>query len=418
MSAERAGRILEAPSRYLGQALASGKDEEAADTARALVRVQTAGAFLGKQADRERIKKVFRDTASMDAWIRAGEIFTEDRFTEAGSIFQEAGRYSIIDPEKVTRGDLKMFRYRMEHPSASMEELLEIRKRTNGVRQDGGRISYRKLGRRNPLRRQVDRLVDVSEIRAFTEFGRRMGKEKPDLFTPEQKRILNRKGSILQAGNRAELAAGIDLVRQILKVPSLSGVLSGLDPEGRMTARDAGRLLDGRVSGLELVKAGKSGCPGGKARAARGILLGEEEYHLVRGGLKAVRWNQKNYVQAVKPQQKLAVRGGMGRLVAEELRQGMEEEEAFAGMSGYAGHAVPFGTSTVHAGAGVLEAAGRAVEKAGAVSGRAAAAGLQASGNEVAAEALRTLGETVGETGRSVRNGADHLVHGPGRLAR
>ncbi len=414
-----AARILESPSRYLGQALASEKDDEAAGAARVLGHARTAGILLENRADRVRIREVYRDAFSMDAWIRAGEIFTRDGFTGAGSIFQEAGRYSIIDPEKVTVGDLKMFRYRTVHPEASMEELLEIRERGNRGRADGGRIPYKNLGRHNRLRRQADRIVDVSEIRAFMEYGRRLGEERPDLFTPEQRRMLGRKGSILQAGNRAELEAGTALVRQILKAPFLAGEqLSGLDPEGRMAGRDAGRLLEGRIPGMELVKAGKNVRPGGKAGSPGGIILGEEQYHLVRGGLKALQWNQENCMRTVKLQQKLAARDSLGKLAVTALRQGMEEDEEFAGMSGYASHAVPLGTSAARTGAGVLEVAGRAVEKAGEISGRAAAAGLYASRNEVAAEALRTLGETIGETGKRVRNGADHVVHAPERLAR
>ncbi len=415
-----AGRILEAPSRYLGQALSREKDEDAAETGRVLAHTRTAGILLGNRADRERMKKVLRDAGSLDRRLEAGRLFEKDSFTQAGSIFQEAGRYSIPDPEKVTRGDLKAFRYQTDHPGASVEELLEIRRVTNDRYSSGGRIGYERLGHRNRLRRQVDRLVDVAEIRAFMDFGRKLGEERPDLFTPAQKSLLYRRGSILRAGSPAELEATGALVRQILKAVPRDGDLSRLDREGRMSPKDIGRLLESRIPGVKLVKAGKTermaGIPQGKNGG--GILLEPEEYHLFRGGLKALRWNQGAYIKAERLRQKLAVRGGLGRLAAGSLERGMEEDETFAALAAWGNHAVPLAVSSVRAGAGGAEATARAAGKAGGAAGKAVTAGLEASGNQVAAEAVRALGEGIAGTGRAVRDGADQVIHGPGRLAR
>ena len=70
-----AARMLSAPSLHLKQALLNEKEEEAAGTASVLGNVQAAGIVLGNQADKIQIKKVFRDTVSVDSYIKAGNIF-------------------------------------------------------------------------------------------------------------------------------------------------------------------------------------------------------------------------------------------------------------------------------------------------------------------------------------------------------
>lgn len=394
------GKILRAPSRYLQRALKE-KDEEAQDASRALGHAKAAGILLGEQADRMRMDEVLRDTASADRYVQAGSIFTEDSLTGAGSISRDVEGYSIIDPEEVTRGDLKMFRYRVDHPDAGFEELLKLRQETNARCPDGGRIRYRELGRRNGLRRQVDRLVDISEIRAFLELGRRLEKEDPGLFTPAQRQILHREGSILAAQSPGDHAAHMTLIRQILKSAPSSGTFSRLDPEGRMTEKDIARLLKGRIRGLRIEGPGEN---------------------LVRGGLKALLWEQRCYRVMMEQRRRIHRRGSLKGWAMEELGSGMMEDEGFADMAGPMDHATSLAAvstrAAVHTARMAGRAAGRTAGESVRAAGEAAALGFHAVGDDVAAQAARSLSESIIRAGQATEQKVREATGLPGRAAR
>lgn len=393
-------KMLRAPSRYLGRALKE-KDEEAQNASRALGHARAAGILLGDGIDRMRMDEVLWDTASAVRYIQAGGISTKDGPTGAGDISRDVEGYSIIDPERVTRGDLKMSRYQIGHPDAGPEDLLKIRQETNARYPDGGRIRYRELGRHNGLRRQVDRLVDISEIRAFLELGRRLEKEDPGLFTLAQRQILHREGSILAARSPGDHAADMALIRQILKSAPSSGTFSRLDPEGRMTERDIARLLKGRIHGLRIEGPGE---------------------HLVRGGLKALLWEQRCYRAMMERSRRIYRRGSLKGWALQELKDGMMEDEGFADMAGPMDHAVSLAAVSTRTAVHTVRAAGRAAGKTAAASVRAAgevaALGLHAAGDDVAAHAARSISGGIIRAGQDAGQKVRGAAGLPGRAAR
>lgn len=389
-------RILSTPSLYLKQALLNEKEEDAAGTASVLGNAEAAGIALGNQADKMRIKKIFQDTVSADSYIRAGNIFTKDSLTEAGGIFQEVEGLNIVDPGKVTRGDLKMFRYKAKHADASIEELLRIRRETNARYEDGGRIDYRKLGKKNRLRKQIDMLVEVTEINAFETYGQGLDKSNPQLFTPGEKAVLGREDSILMAHNPVEFTANMALIKKILKISPLAEEFSRLDPEGFMTERDINRLLKGQVKGIDLKDIRDS--------------------HLLKGGLRAMVWNKKSYMAAMKRRRKMAGRGTVKRWAVRRFWDEMTEDEEFAGMVGFTEHAA----RSSHAGISVATkggaVAGKTMVNIGKAGGNFAIAGFRAVGNEAAAEAIKSFGEGITGAGRTVKAGVQEIADSPRRV--
>lgn len=429
-----AGRMLKTPSRQLIQAAISEKDEEATGVSKVVGRTEIAGSILGTYADKARIKKVYQDTVSMEHYLNAEKIFIRDPFTEAGSIFHDVEKFSIIDPEKVTRGDLKMFQYRLKHPDASLEELLSVRKETNARYGNGGKIDYRKLGQRNGLKKRIDRLAGLSEINAFMEFSKTAEAENPQLFTPAQKNILYREAGFMEASNPVEFMANTTLIRQILKTPSLAGEFSRLDPEGLMNERDVRRLLKGQIPGLRLEKAGKgenldrmSGrlrqnhtvAQSGKNRP---IILDAKRYHLLHGGLKALLWNQRNYRKIMEMRKSLSGRESIKGWVFREFKQELMEDEEFAAMSDYVDHAVPVSVvgakTAIAAGKTAGKVMGNVVVKSSAVAGNAVISGLHKMGNDVEAEAVRAMGEGIIRAGKAVDERMKDVLHLPGQAVR
>ncbi len=395
-AAAPAARILSAPSLYFRQALLDEKEEEAAGTASVLGNAEAAGIALGNQADKMRMKKIFRETASVDSYIRAGNIFTKDSLTEAGSIFLDVEGYSIVDPEKVTRGDLKMFRYKAVHGDASIEELLRIRRETNAGYENGGRIDYRKLGKKNRLRKQIDMLAEVTEINAFELYGQNLDKKSPRIFTSGEKAVLKREDSILMAHDPAGFTANMALIKKILKMSPATEEFSRLDPEGLMTERDVNRLLKGRVRGIDLKSI--------------------QDSHLLKGGLRAMVWNKKSYMAAMERRRGIAARGTVKGWAVRRFRDEMMEDEEFAGMAGFAEHAARSGSAGVSATAKTGTAAGKTMVNIGRAGGNLAIAGFRAAGNEAAAEAARSLGEGISGAGKAVKTGVQEAANGPRRL--
>lgn len=389
-------RMLSAPSLYLKQVLLNEKEEEAAGTASVLGNVQAAGIAIGNQTDKIRIKKVFRDTVSVDSYIRAGNIFLKDNLTEAGNIFLDVEGYSIVDPAKVTRGDLKMFRYKARHGDASMEDLLKIRKETNARYENGGRIAYHKLGQRNRLKKQIDRLAEVTEINAFETYGRNLDKDSPELFTAGEKAILRREDSILMAHNPAEFTANMTLIKKILKHSPATKEFAGLDPEGLMTERDVNRLLKGRVKGINPENI--------------------RESHLLKGGLYAMVWNKKSYMTAMERRRKIVGRGTVKQWTIRRFRDEMMEDDEFSGMAGFTEHAARSGRTGVSLIIGGGKAAGKTVVNVGKTGGKLTIAGLEAAGNEVAAEAVRSFGKGLAGTGKFIKTGVRETVNTPRRV--
>lgn len=389
-------RILSAPSLYLKQALLNEKEEEAAGTASFLGNAQVAGIALGNQTDKIRVRKIFQDTASVDSYIRAGNIFTKDSLTEAGNIFLDVEGLTIIDPEKVTRGDLKMFWYKAQHADASIEELLNIRRESNARYENGGRIDYRKLGKRNRLRKQMDMLAEVTEINAFECYGKSLVTSSPQLFTPGEKAILKREDSILMAHNPAEFTANMALVKKILKMSPVAEEFSRLDPEGLMTERDVNRLLKGRIRGIDIQDVRDS--------------------HLLKGGLRAMVWNKKSHMAAMERRRKMVGRGTVKQWAVRRFRDEMTEDEEFAGMIGFTEHAARTGKVGVFVTAKGGTVAGKTMVAIGKTGGNLAIAGFQAVGNEVAAEAVRSFGEGIARTGRAAGTGVQEIADSPRRV--
>lgn len=389
-------RILSTPSLYLKQALLNEKEEEAAGTASVLGNMQAVGIVVGNQTDKLRIKKVFRDTASVDSYIRAGNIFLKDNLTEAGNIFRDVEGYSIVDPAKVTRGDLKMFRYKARHGDASMEEILKICKETNARYEDGGRIAYHKLGQRNRLKKQIGRLAEITEINAFETYGRNLDRDSPDLFTSGEKAILRREDSILMAHNPAEFTANMALIKKILKYSPATEAFAGLDPDGLMTEQDVTRLLKGRIKGVHSENIHDS--------------------HLLKGGLYAMVWNKKSYMTAMEGRRKIAGRGTVKQWTIRKFRDEMMEDEEFSGMAGVTEHAARFGRVGVSLAIGGGRAAGKTVVNVGKATGRLTITGLEAAGNEVAAEAVRSFGKGLMGAGEFVRTGVRETIYTPRRI--
>lgn len=390
-------RMLSTPSLYLKQALLNEKEEEAAGTAGALSNMEVAGIAMGNQTDKIRVKKIFQDTASVDSYIRAGNIFTRDSLTEAGNIFLKVEEYSIIDPAKVTRGDLKMFRYKLRHEDASIEQLLKIRRETNAGSGNGGRIDYHKLGQKNGLKKQIDRLAEVTEINAFEAYGQKLDKTCPELFTQGEKAILKREDSLLMAHSPAEFTANMALIKKILKHSPAIKEFAHLDPEGLMTERDVNRLLKGRVRGIhpEVVR----------------------DSHLLKGGLQAMVWNKKSYMAAMERNRKMAGRGTVKQWAVRRFREEMMEDEEFSGMAGFTEHAARSGRVGVSVTAKGGKAAGKTVISMGRIGGNLAIAGLEAVGNEVAAEAVRSFGEGITGAGKAVETRVKETVSIPSRMA-
>jgi len=389
-------RILSAPSLYLKQALLNEKEEEAAGTASVLGNGEAAGIVLGNQTDKMRVKKIFRDVASVDGYIRAGNIFTRDGLTEAGNIFLDVEGYSIVDPEKVTRGDLKMFRYKAEHNDASIEELLKIRRETNARYGNGGRIDYRKLGKRNRLRKQIDMLAEVTEINAFELYGQNLDKDSPEIFTAGEKAVLKREDSLLMAHNPAEFTANMALIKKILKMSPATEEFSRLDPEGLLTERDVNRLLKGQIKGIDMKSL--------------------QDSHLLKGGLRAMVWNKKSHMMAMERRRKIAGRGTVKGWAVRRFRDEMTEDEEFAGMAGFTEHTARSGSAGVSVAVKTGKAAGKTVVNVGKIGGNLAIAGLQVVGNEVAAEAVRSFGEGISNAGKAVKSGVQEIADSPRRL--
>lgn len=434
-----AEKVLKAPPRQILQTAISEKDEEAAEVTSLYDKTKAARILFASQADKAQIRKLYQDVFSMERYLHAGKIFVKDPFTEAGNIFQEIEGFSIIDPKKVTYGDLKMYQYLLKHQEASLEELLAVRKETNARYADGGRIDYQKLGRRNALKKKVDRLVSLSEINAFLEFSRNFDRENPEQFTPAQKNILHQESGFLEGHNPIEFAANETLIRQVLKSSAIAGEFSHLDPESLMNGRDIRRLLNGQIPGLRLEKAAEK--PGKEAagnlrknvaekldksaiekpESTSGlnlnpipkhicknkgkdvqILLDAKTYHLFRGGLKSILWNQETYQKLMKKQQVLFGRESIKGWVFREFKQEMMEDEEFASMSGYLDHAVPLAITGIKAAEDTGKVAGKATAKSAAAIGNGVVFGLDSMGNEVAAEAVRSLGEGIYGTGKAV----------------
>lgn len=429
-----AGRMLKTPSRQLIQTAVNEKDEEAAGVSKAVGHTKIAGSILGTYADKARIEKVYQDTVSMEHYLNAEKIFIRDPFTEAGSIFHDVEEFSIIDPEKVTRGDLKMFQHRLKHPDASFEELLLVQKETNARYSNGGKIDYRKLGQRNRLKKRIDRLAGLSEINAFMEFSKTAEAENPQFFTPAQKNILYREAGFMEASNPVKFMANITLIRQILKTPSFAGEFSRLDPEGLMNERDVRRLLKGQIPGLRMEKAEKgknldriSGrlrqnhtmAQSGKNRP---IILDAKHYHLLHGGLKALLWNQGNYRKIMEMRKSLSGRESIKGWVFREFKQELMEDEEFAAMAGYVDHAVPasvVGAKTaIAAGKTAGKMTGKAVVKSSAAAGNAVISGLHRMGNDVEAEAVRAMGEGITRAGKVIDDRINDVLRLPGQAVR
>ena len=432
-----AGKVLKTPPRQILQTAISEKDEEAAEVTSIYDKTKAARILFASQADKAQIRKLYQDAFSMERYLHAGKIFVKDPFTEAGSIFQEIEGFSIIDPKKVTYGDLKMYQYHLKHQDASLEELLVVRKETNARYADGGKIDYQKLGRCNALKKKVDRLVSLSEINAFLEFSRNFDHENPEQFTPAQKNILHQEGGFLEGHNPIEFAANETLIRQILKSSAIAGEFSHLDPESLMNGRDIRRLLNGQIPGLRLKKAadkpekGAAGNPEknvaekfgkgaiGKLESASGlnpmskhicknkgkdvqIFLDAKTYHLLQGGLKSILWNQETYQKLMKKQQVLFGRESIKEWVFREFKQEMTADEEFASMSGYLDHAVPLAVTGIKAAEGMGKLAGKAAAKSAAAIGNGVVFCLDSTGNGVAAEAVRSLGKGIYGTGKAV----------------
>ncbi|MDO4322583.1 MAG: hypothetical protein Q4C61_08635 [Lachnospiraceae bacterium] len=434
-----AEKVLKAPPRQILQTAISEKDEEAAEVTSLYDKTKAARILFASQADKAQIRKLYQDVFSMERYLHAGKIFVKDPFTEAGNIFQEIEGFSIIDPKKVTYGDLKMYQYLLKHQEASLEELLAVRKETNARYADGGRIDYQKLGRRNALKKKVDRLVSLSEINAFLEFSRNFDRENPEQFTPAQKNILHQESGFLEGHNPIEFAANETLIRQVLKSSAIAGEFSHLDPESLMNGRDIRRLLNGQIPGLRLEKAAEK--PGKEAagnlrknvaekldksaiekpESTSGlnlnpipkhicknkgkdvqILLDAKTYHFFRGGLKSILWNQETYQKLMKKQQVLFGRESIKGWVFREFKQEMMGDEEFASMSGYLDHAVPLAITGIKAAEDTGKVAGKATAKSAAAIGNGVVFGLDSMGNEVAAEAVRSLGEGIYGTGKAV----------------
>lgn len=432
-----AEKVLKTPPCQILQTAISEKDEEAAEVTSVYDKTKAVRIFFVNQADKAQIRKLYQDAVSMECYLLAGKIFVKDPFTEAGSIFQEIEGFSIIDPKKVTYGDLKMYQYRLKHQDASLEELLAVRKETNARYADGGKIDYQKLGRRNALKKKVDRLVNLSEINAFLEFSRNFEHENPEQFTPAQKNILHQKGGFLEGHNPIEFAANETLIRQILKSSAIAGEFSHLDPEDLMSGRDICRLLNGQIPGLRLEKAAEK--PGKEAAGNSGknvaeklkkdaiekpesasrlnpisrhicknkgkdvqILLDAKTYHLLCGGLKSIRWNQETYKKLMKKQQVLFGRESIKGWAFRELKQEMMEDEEFASTSSYIDHAAPLVLTGASTAKNMGKVTGKAAEKSAAAIGNGVVFGLDSMGNEVAAEAVRSLGEGIYGTGKAI----------------
>lgn len=440
-----AGKVLKTPPRQILQTAISEKDEEAAEVTSVYDKTKAARILFANQTDKAQIRKLYQDVASMKRYLHAGKIFVKDPFTEAGSIFQEIEGFSIIDPKKVTYGDLKMYQYHLKHLDATLEELLAVRKETNARYADSGRIDYQKLGRRNALKKKVDRLVSLSEINAFLEFSRNFDRENPQQFTLAQKNILHQESGFLEGHNPIEFAANETLIRQVLKLSAIVGEFFHLDPENLMNGRDIRRLLNGQIPKLRLKKAADK--PGKEAagknvtekldkgviekpESASGlnpiskhicknkgkdvqILLDAKTYHLFRGGLKSILWNQETYNKLLKKQQALFGRESIKGWAFREFKQEMMEDEEFASMSGYLDHAVPLAVTGIKAAEGMGKVAGKAATRSAAAIGNGIVFGLDSMGNEVAAEAVRSLGEEIYGTGKAVNEKITYIRHLP-----
>lgn len=432
-----AGKILKTPPRQILQTAISEKDEEAAEVISVYDKTKAARILFAGQADKAQIRKLYQDAFSIERYLHAGKIFVKDPFTEAGSIFQEIEGFSIIDPKKVTYGDLKMYQYRLKHQDAALEELLAVRKETNARYADGGRIDYQKLGKSNALKKKVDRLVSLSEINTFLEFSRNFDHENPEQFTPAQKNILHQESGFLEGHNPVEFAANETLIRQILKSSAIAGEFSHLDPEDLMNGRDIRRLLNGQIPGLRLKKVAEK--PGKEAagnseksvaerldksaiekpESASGlnpisrhicknkgkdvqILLDAKTYHLLCGGLKSIRWNQEIYQKLIKKQQALFGRESIKGWVFWEFKQGLMEDEEFAAISSYIDHTAPLAITGLNTAKNMGKLTGKAAVKSGTLIGNGIISGLDSTGNEVAAEAVRSLGEGIYGTGKAI----------------
>ena len=304
--------------------------------------------------------------------------------------------YSIVDPAKVTRGDLKMFRYKARHRDASMEDLLKIRKETNVRYENGGRIAYHKLGQRNRLKRQIDRLTEITQINAFETYGRNLAKDSPELFTAGEKAILRREDSILMAYNPAEFTANMALIKKILKYSPATKEFSGLDPEGLMTERDVNRLLKGRVKGIHSEDIRDS--------------------HLLKGGLYAMVWNKKSFMTAMERRRRIAGRGTVKQWGIRRFRDEMAEDEEFSGMDGFTEHAARAGSAGVSFAIGGGKTVGKTAVKVGRTGGRLVIAGFEATGNDVAAEAVRSFGKGLSGAGTFLKTGVEEAVNTPRRV--
>ncbi len=445
-----AGKVLKTPPRQILQTAISEKDEEAAEVTSVYDKTKAARILFANQADKAQIRKLYQDAVSMEHYLHARKIFVKDPFTEAGSIFQEIEGFSIIDPKKVTYGDLKMYQYRLKHPDATLEELLAVRKETNARYADSGRIDYQKLGRRNALKKKVDRLVSLSEINAFLEFSRNFGRENPEQFTPAQKNILHQESGFLEGHNPVEFVANETLIWQVLKSSAIVGEFSHLDPESLMNGRDIRRLLNGQIPGLRLKKAAEK--PGKevagnseknmaeklekgaieKPERANGlnlnpiskhicknksknvqILLDTKTYHLLRGGLKSILWNQETYQKLMKKQQVLFGRESIKGWVFREFKQEMMEDEEFAVTSSCIDHAAPLALTGASTAKNMGKVAGKAAVKSAAAIGNGVVFGLDSTGNEVAAEAVRSLGEGIYGTGKAVNEKITYICQLP-----
>jgi hypothetical protein len=377
----------------------SERDEDMAGAENAIDNIRVVGIATGNFIDKGNLKREQKKWGGMDAYTQAGNLFTKKQVGDG--IFREdatVGGHEIVDPERVTRGDLAMFETKIKHPEKSTEELLNLRDRINNSRADGGVIDYAKLGKRNGLRKRVDRLVDASEINAFERLGQTLDRENPQMFTPSEKAILHREDKMLKAHSIDELNANNTLIKKILSEPSLTGEFAGLDPKSLMTERDYDKLIAGKIRGIKLDKNKKMD----KNQMATG-----------RAGAKAISANAKSLRYQQEMRKKMAERGSVGGFLLGKIGQEMQKDEDFANSSNVLGKSKMLAQKSASVVGHGVNLAGTATYKGVLRTGKVTAWAMDKTGHTAEAEAVRMINSKIIKGNKKLTNTFDTIKNAP-----
>lgn len=369
---EPVGKVIQKPGKAVYKTITSESDEELSEVRKISDNMELAAIVGGNVTDRMRDSSVKDVTYRADRLVYTGNMYSDHSYSsQVADIFRVTPEgLTVIDREKVTRGDIAAFEYKYKHQDASMEKLSDIRNDVN-EKHNGGTIDLKKLGRNNALRKKIDQMVDSSEVNMLEDFIQMVHQDNSMVFhgIPGMEKIISKEDSLLLAKNHSELRINETIIDRILYEETFTGVISKLDPDKKMNTKELSKLLKERVPGINLKN---------------------PEHDLARAALKSKQINRESMVQAKKHQ---GQRGTVKSFARRKITGSLQESEEFADFYSSYGTAKKSTSVTVRAGKKVVGVTAKAAEKGAEMAGKGAIHVLQATGNQNAAEMLGGFGK-------------------------